>query len=147
MAQTCSRASIQVRLRSQNMLTQKRLLLVVKAMCVSLSPGISYFIFILFFLSSSVSLVAQSCWTLCHPMDCSTPGLPVNHQLPKFTQLMSTESVMPSNHLILCYTFLLWTSISPSIRVIINESTLCIWWPNYWSFSFSISPSNEHPGL
>ena len=80
-------------------------------------------------------------------MDCSTPGLPVNHQLPKFTQLMSTESVMPSNHLILCYTFLLWTSISPSIRVIINESTLCIWWPNYWSFSFSISSSNEYSGL
>ena len=55
--------------------------------------------------------------------------------------------VMPSNHLILCHPLLLWPSIFPSIRVFSNESTLCIRWPKYWSFSFSISPSNEHPGL
>ena len=60
---------------------------------------------------------------------------------------MSMELVMPSNHLILCHPLLLWPSIFPSIRVFSNESTLCIRWPKYWSFSFSISPSNEHPGL
>ena len=62
-------------------------------------------------------------------------------------KLMSIESVMPSNHLILCRPFLLPPSIFPSIRVFSNESALCIRWPKYWSFSFSISPSNEHPGL
>ena len=60
---------------------------------------------------------------------------------------MSIESVMPSCHLILCHPLLLLPSISPSIRVFSNESDLRIWWPKYWSFSFSISPSNEHPGL
>ena len=60
---------------------------------------------------------------------------------------MSIESVMPSNHLILCHPFFLLLSIFPSIRVFSNESALCIRWPKYWSFSFSISPSNEHPGL
>ena len=60
---------------------------------------------------------------------------------------MSIESVMPSNHLILCYPLLLLPPIHPSIRVFSNESALCIRWPKYWSFSFSISPSNEHPGL
>ena len=60
---------------------------------------------------------------------------------------MSIESVMPSNHLILCHPLLLQLSIFPSIRVFSNESALCISWPKYWSFSFSISPSNEHPGL
>ena len=60
---------------------------------------------------------------------------------------MSIESVMPSNHLILCCPLLLLTSIFPSIRVFSNESILCIRWPKYWSFGFSISPSNEHPGL
>jgi len=60
---------------------------------------------------------------------------------------MSIESVMPSNHLILCHPLLLLPSISPSIRVFSNESALCIRWPKYWSFSFNISPSNEHPGL
>ena len=60
---------------------------------------------------------------------------------------MSVESVMPSNHLILCCPLLLLPSIFPSIRVFSNESALCIRWPNYWSFSFNISPSNEHPGL
>ena len=80
-------------------------------------------------------------------MDCSTPGLPVNHQLPKFTQFMTTESVMPSKHLILWHAFLLWTSISFSIRVFSNESALCIRWPKNWSFSFIISVSNKYSGL
>ena len=62
-------------------------------------------------------------------------------------KLMSIESVMPSNHLILCHPLLLPPSIFPSIRVLSNESVLCIRWPKYWSFSFSTSPSNEHPGL
>ena len=62
-------------------------------------------------------------------------------------QLMSIKSVMPSNHLILCCPLLLLPSIFPSIRVFSNESALCIRWPKYWSFSFNISPSNEHPGL
>ena len=75
------------------------------------------------------------------------PGLPVHHQLLEFTQLMSTESVMPSNHLILCHPLLFPPSIFPSIRVFSNESVLCIRWPKYWSFSFSISPSKEYSGL
>ena len=62
-------------------------------------------------------------------------------------KLMSIELVMPSNHLILCHPLLLLPSIFPSIRVFSSESTLCMRWPKYWSFSFSISPSNEHPGL
>ena len=62
-------------------------------------------------------------------------------------KLMSTESVMPSDHLILCRPFLLWPSIFPSSRVFPSELTLCIRWPKYWSFSFSISPSNEYSGL
>ena len=67
-----------------------------------------------------------------------------SQSLPK---LMSIESVMPSSHLILCRPLLLLPPIPPSIRVFSNESTLCMRWPKYWSFSFSISPSNEHPGL
>ena len=62
-------------------------------------------------------------------------------------KLMSIESVMPSNHVVLCCPLLLLPSIFPSIRVFTNESAFCIRWPNYWSFSFNISPSNEHPGL
>ena len=79
-------------------------------------------------------------------MTCSTPGLPVHHQLLEFTQAHLHWSVMPSNHLILCRPFLLWPSIFPSIRLFSNESALYIRWPKYWSFSF-ISPSNEHSGL
>ena len=79
-------------------------------------------------------------------MNRSTPGLPVHHQLPEVTQLMSIESVMPSNHLILCCPLLLPLSIFPSIRVFSNESVR-IRWPKYWSFSFTISPSKEHSGL
>ena len=93
------------------------------------------------------SSVAQSCLTLWDPMDCSMPGLPVHHQLPEFTQTDVIESVMPSNYLILCHPLILLPSIFPSIRVFSNESVLHIRWPKYWSFSFSISPSNEHPGL
>ena len=80
-------------------------------------------------------------------MDCSTPGLPVLHQLPELTQSMSVESVMPSNHLSLCHPLLLLPSIFPSIRVFWNESVLHIMWPKYWSFSFSVGPSNEYSGL
>ena len=93
------------------------------------------------------SSVVQSCPTLCDPMDCSMPGIPVQHQLPEFTKLMSIESLMPSNQLILCHLFLFLPSIIPSIRVFSNESVLRIRWLKYWSFSFSISPSNEYSGL
>ena len=72
-------------------------------------------------------------------MNCSTPGLPVKP--------MSIELVIPSNHLVLCSPLLLLPSIFPSIRVFSNESAIHMRWPNYWSFSFSINPSNEHPGL
>ena len=80
-------------------------------------------------------------------MDCSTPGLLVYHQLPEFTQTHVIESVMPSNHLIFCCHLLLPPSIFPSIRVFSNESVLRIRWPKCWSFSYSISPSNEYSGL
>ena len=93
------------------------------------------------------SSVAQSCPALCNPMNHSTPNLPVHHQLPESPKPMSIESVMPSNHLILCYPLLLLPSIVPSFRLFSHESALCIRWSKYWSFSFSISPSNEHPGL
>ena len=79
-------------------------------------------------------------------MNRSTPGLPVHHKLPEFTQLMPIESVMPSSHLIPYRPLLLLSSIPPSIRVFSSESVLGMRWPQYWSFSFSISPSNEHPG-
>ena len=90
--------------------------------------------------------VAKSCATLCDPMDCSMPGLPVPYHLPDLPKFMSIKLVMPSNHLILCLLFLL-PSVFPSIRVLSNESVLCIGWPKYWSFSFSISLSNEYTGL
>ena len=80
-------------------------------------------------------------------MNHSTPGLPVHHQIPESKKPMSFESVIPSNHLILCHPLLFLPSILPSIRVFSNESTLRMKWPKYWSFSFSISLSNEHPGL
>ena len=80
-------------------------------------------------------------------MDCSTPGFPVITNSRSFLKLMSIESVMPSNHLILCHPLLLQPSIFPSIRVYSNGSVLHIRWPMYWSFSFSISPSNEYSGL
>ena len=81
-------------------------------------------------------------------MNHSTPGLPVHHQLPESTQThMSIELVMPSNHVILCHPLLFLPSIFSNIRVFSNESTLRMRWLKYWSFSFNISPSNEHPGL
>ena len=80
-------------------------------------------------------------------MNFSTPGLPVHYQLPEFTQLMSIESVMPSSHLILCCPLLLLPPIPPSIRVFSSESALRMRWPKYWSLSFSLSSSKEHPGL
>ena len=97
--------------------------------------------------SVQFSSVAQSCPTLCNPMNHSTPGLPVHHQLPEFTQThvhRVSDAIQPSHPL---------SSPSPpapnppSIRVFSSESTLHMRWPKYCSFSFSISPSNEHPGL
>ena len=83
------------------------------------------------------SSVAQPCPTLCDPMNCSTPGLPVHHQLLESTQTHVHESVMPSSHLILCRPLLLLPPIPPSIKVFSNESALHMRWPKYWSFSFS----------
>ena len=93
------------------------------------------------------SSVAQSYPAFCDPLNRSMSGLPVHHQLPCPPKTMSTESVLPSNHFILCHPLLLLPSIFPSIRVFSNESALRIRWPKYWSFSFNISLSNEHPGL
>ena len=90
---------------------------------------------------------AQSHPTLCDPMDCSTPGSLSFTNSRSSPKLMSIELVMPPSHLILCHPLLLLPSIFPSIRVLSNESALHIRWPEYWSFSFSISPSDEHPGL
>ena len=98
-------------------------------------------------ISNFLSSVAQLCPTLCDPMSCSTPGLPVHHQLPEFTQThvhQVSDAIQPSHPL---------SSPSPPApnpsqqQVFSNESTLRTRWPKYWSFSFSISPSNEHPGL
>ena len=92
-----------------------------------------------------LSSINQSCLTLCNPIDCSTPGFPVLHQLLALVQ--SIKLVMPSNHLILCRPLLLLPSNFPSIRDFSNGSVLCISWPKYWNFIFSISPSNEYSGL
>ena len=97
--------------------------------------------------SVQFSSVTQSCPTLYDPMDRSTPGLPVHHQLLSLLELMSIDLVMPSNHLILCHPLLLPPSIFPSNRVFSNESVLYIRWTKYWHFSLSISPSNEYSGL
>ena len=94
--------------------------------------------------SVQFSPVTQSCLTLCDPMNRSTPGLPVHHQLLESTQThvhRVGDAIQPS---ILCCPLLLLPSIFPSIRVFSNESALRIRWPKYWSFSFNISPSNEH---
>ena len=95
--------------------------------------------------SESEGEVAQSCPTLCNPMNHSMPGLPVHHQLPEFTETHVHWVGDASNHLILCHSLLFPLSIFPSIRVFSNESVLHIRWPKYWSFS--ISPSNEYSGL
>ena len=88
--------------------------------------------------------VSQSCPTLCDPMNQASLSITNSRSPPK---PMSIESVMPSNHLILCHPLLLPPSIFPSIRVFSNELALHIRSPKYWSFSFNISPSNEHSGL
>ena len=89
--------------------------------------------------------VTQSCLTLCDPRD--TPGLPSFPISRSLLKLVSIESVMPSNHLILCRPLLLLPTIFPSIRVFSNESGLCIRWPNYWSFSFGFNSSSQYSGL
>ena len=99
------------------------------------------------FSSVQFSSVTQSCPTLCDPMNRSTPGSLSITSCQSLSKPMSIESVMPSNHLILCHPLLLLPSIAPSIRASSNESSLRIRWPMDWSFGFSISPSNEHPGL
>ena len=97
--------------------------------------------------SVQFSSVAQSCLTLCNRMDCSTPSFPIITNSGSLLKLLSIKSVISSNYLILCRPLLLLPSIFSSIKVFSNESVLCIRWPKYWSFSFNISPSNEHPGL
>ena len=94
--------------------------------------------------SDQIRSFPQSCPTLCDPMNCSSPDLPVHHQLLEFT---SIKSVMPSSLLILCCPLLLLPPIPPSIIVFSNESTLRMRGPKYSSFSFSIIPSKEIPGL
>ena len=104
------------------------------------------------FLSCSLHLlvqfssVAQSCPTLCDPMNRSTPGLSITNSRSSL-RLTSIESVMPFSHLILCHPLLLLPPVPPSIKVFSNESTLHMRWPKYWGFSFSIIPSKEIPGL
>ena len=80
-------------------------------------------------------------------MDCNTPGFPVHHQLWSLLRFMSIESVIPSNHHIFCCPLLFPPLIFPTIRVFSSESVLHTRWPKYWSFSFSVSPSNEYSGL
>ena len=93
------------------------------------------------------SSVTQLCLTLCNPwIPARQASLSITNS-QSLLKLMSIESVMPSSHLILCRPLLLLPPIPPSIRVFSNESTLCMRWAKHWSFSFSISPSNEHPGL
>ena len=89
------------------------------------------------------SSVTQSCPTLCNPMNCSMPGLPAHHQLPEFIQTHVHQADDAIQH----RAFLLLPPIPPSIKVFSNVSTLHMRWPKYWSFSISISLSNEHPGL
>ena len=96
--------------------------------------------------SVKLTLFAQSCLTLCDPMDCSTPASLSFIISLSLLKLMCIESVMPSNHLILCRPLLLLSTF-PIIRVFSNEPALHIRWPKYWGFSFSISPSNEYSGL
>ena len=113
----------------------------------SCQPSLFQFFFHHTFSSVQFSSVTQSWLTLCDPMDCSMPGFSLSITNPqRGLKLMSIESVTSSNQLILCHPLLL-PSIFPSIRVFSNESILSIRWPKYWSFSFSISPSNEYSRL
>ena len=91
--------------------------------------------------------VTKLCQTLCDLMDCSTPDFLVLHHLPELAQTHVRWITMPSNHLILCRSLLLLPSVFPNIRVFSNESALHVRWLKFWSFSFSISPSNEYSGL
>ena len=103
--------------------------------------------FVVCLIFSEFSSVAQSCLTLCDPMNRSTPGLPVHHQLPEFTQThvhRVFDAIQPSHPLL---PLPLLPSILPSIRDFSDESALHTRWPKYWSFSLSVSASNEHPGL
>ena len=97
--------------------------------------------------SVQFSSVTQSCPTLCNPMSCSCQAALSFTNSQSSPELTSIESMMPSSHLILCHPLLLLPPIPPSIRVFSNESTLRMRWPKYWSFSFSIIPSKEIPGL
>ena len=110
-----------------------------------------FFFFFKFYWKERISVqfssVTQSCLTFFNPMDCSTPGLPVHCQLPEFTQThvhWVRDAIQPCHPL---SSPSLLASIFHNIRVFSNESVLCIRWPKYWSFSFSISPSNEHSRL
>ena len=100
---------------------------------------------------NQVSSVAQSCPTLCDPMECKNARPPCPSPTPtnqlRLLKLMSIESVMASNNLILCHPLLLQPSIFPSIRVFSNESVPHIRWPKYWSFGFNISPTSDYSGL
>ena len=101
------------------------------------------------FISHKFTLLLFSrsiCPTFCNPMDCSIAGLPVPYHLSKIAQVHVIVLVMLPNHLILWFPLLLLPSIIPSIRNFSNKSTACIRWPKYWSFSFSICPSNEYSG-
>ena len=104
-------------------------------------------------LNLSLKVQFSSVQSLSHDWLFATPWIAARQAPLRITnsrsslKLMSIETVMPSSHLILCRPLLLSPSIFPSIRVFSNESALCIRWPKYWSFSFSISPSNQHPGL
>ena len=115
--------------------------------CVSESLRCSTEIIVTLLISYQFSSVAQSCLGLCNPMDCSTPGFPVHHQLPELAQTHAHKLVMPSNPLILCPPLLLPPSFFPSIRVFSKESAVHIRGKKYWRFSFSISPFNEYSGL
>ena len=121
-----------------------------------LDPGLLHCRQILYQLSLQGSQIRSSCRccsvtqsfpTLCDPMNCSMPGFLVLHHLWSLLKLMSIESMMPSNHLVLCHPLLLLPSMSTSISVFSNESALHIRWPKYQSYSFSISLSNECSGL
>ena len=97
--------------------------------------------------SVQISFVAQSCWLFVTPWIAAHQASLSMTNSRSSLRLMCIESVMPSSHLILCRPLLLLPPIAPSIRVFSNESTLCMRWPKHWRFSFSISPSNEHPWL
>ena len=117
--------------------------------CMTRIKRLPWKVVMIAFLSLSVqfSSVTQSHPTLCDPVNRSTPGLPVRHQLPESTQTHVHWVGDAIHHLILCHPLFLLPSIFPSISVFSNESALHMKWPKYWSFSFNISPSNEHTEL